>query len=736
MIAMVRQLHRTATVTIQTGAAKTHSRAAHAQFGAALALAVHVLLLAAVLGQIVFLASRHRVRVDLTSDQMYSLTESTRTLLGRLDKQLLVEAYFSPKEKLPVTLRDTRVVLDNFLDELVQLGKGRVAVQRFDPNSDKAIADKCQRIGVQPADLRGGTATSVSFDRHWQGLRLVYGGSKQKVIPQIGPQSSFQAEAAITPAIKEVLSAQKHKFGYMEWPATAIGQQQPGGIGWNVVRSAEDVAKRYEFQNVKDEDGALLADDLTTLLLFRPKDLTDRQKYVIDQFVLKGGTVVVFADAAEYAIGPNRMFTKMPLQLDAAGSQKRFQDQLLSYGIDWRQKVLADMSPEAFSPRDRIQGAQEYLAVPQQTMFGRSYAVAAYPYFFHAVAGDWSKIAEQVAQLKQGGQPNAAVAEQLKRQLQPGLPSDEFLFKTFKQFGRGPGFYWPTWVGLRQKLDQPDLPEGATGKVLLWSSPLVLAEEPPQNLDPIGRDMARINETFGKFVGKLEERKKSEPAQQAPLMVDVRGTFASFFAGGERPKRPSEIKEAEAKKAADDAAADGKAAKDGEKPADGADPLAAKPKDLIGPEAPKSPEEMDAEASKPAPEPEPLLRSAKPGRLVVIGDADFLRDDLVQGTYAEAGGPVSIFGRVFWAQLLDWLAEDKDLVALQSRVPVDRALKFVDTAVGTSADPRVAEQALANTTRWLRGLNIVLPGLLLTAFGLCVFFVRRAQKRAFLASLS
>lgn len=696
--------------------------------GSALAMALHVVLLAAVFGQIVYLASRHRLRFDLTSDGLYSLTDSTRLLLGKLDKQLLVEAYFSPKEKLPVALRDTRAVLDNFLDELVQLGGGRVVVQRFDPNEDKVIAERCQRIGVQPADLRGGTSTSVSFDRHWQGLRFVYGGGKQKVLPQLAPQSSFVAEAAITPAIKEVVTETKHKFGFMEWPAQAIGQQQPGGLGWNTLRTIDPVAKRFEFQNYKDEDGALLPADLQTLFLFRPKDLTDRQKYVLDQFVVKGGTLVVFADAAEYAIGPQRSFTKMPLQLDAAGSQKKFVDQLAHYGIDWRTKVLADMSQDAFMPRDRLQMPQEYLSMPVPSVMGTMYEVQQYPYFFHAVGGDWSRIADQLAK-DDKGQVDAALAEQYRKQFQPGLPSDEFLFKAFKQLGRGPGFYWPTWTGLRQKAGGVvDLPDGVQGKVLMWSSPAALAEEPPQNLDPLGQgDMPRRIEQRSKFLQKLTERFRSEPRQQAPLMVDVRGTFGSFFAGADRPKRPSEIKEEEAKKAAD-------AAKATDQPKDGAE-KPAEQKEQFGPEPPKP---DAAEAPKAPPEPDPVARGERSGRIVVIGDSDFVRDDFVRGDYRQAGGPWSIptSGPQFFVQMLDWLAEDRDLVELQSRAQTDRTLKFVEGQSAIAADARQTEQAVASTTRWLRALNIVVPAVLLSLFGLAVALSRRAQKRSFLESLN
>lgn len=699
------------------------------QHGQALTVVLHVVLLLCVLGQIVYLASRYRARVDLTSDQLWSSTDSTRTLIDKLDKRLVIEAYFSPKEKLPVLYRETRSVADNFLDEVVQLGKGKVVLQRFDPNADKAITDRANRIGIKPLQLSSSTSTSASVDLHWQGVRLVYGGGKQKVLGAFTPTSSFMAEAIVTPAIKEVATEQKRKFGYMEWPATAIGQQQPGGIGWNALRTNEGISKRYEFQNYKDEDGALLPDELDTLFLFRPKDLTDRQKYVFDQFVVRGGTLVVFADAAEYAIGPQRMFSKIPLSLDANGSKQQLLSQLLHYGIDWKPKVLADLFQRTFTARDPREPF-EYLAVPQLNNFGQQTLVGKpYPYFFHALAYDWRDAADDLARDDKTRQVDREAADSYRKRFGPGMPSDEFLFKAFKQLGRAPGFYWPTWVGLREKAGGvADLPEGVTGRVHLWSSPAMLAEDPPQSLNPLGTgaDPIARETTLRTFLMKLQERLRAEPRQQAPLMCEVKGRFTSFFTGQDRPLRPSEIKEAEAKKAADAAKVD-----DPNTPVD-----ESKPNPDEGPQ-PKGKATDDADGKPLAPEPVMLASGDKPGRIVMIGDSDFVRDDLVGGTYAQAGGPCSArLAQPFFLQLLDWLAEDKDLVELQSRSTTDRTLKFVDDTGATSSDPRLAEQKLRGKLAWLRGLNIVLPGALLVLLGLCVFTIRRAQKRAFLASLN
>jgi hypothetical protein len=141
------------------------------QSGLALSLTLHCVLLLLVLGQVVYLATRHRARIDATSDQLYSLTESTLRIVGGLEKRLVVEAYFSPKEELPADLRNTRVVLDNFLDELIQIGKGKVVVKRFNPIEDKALQDTCTRIGIKPIDTQSSTTTAVGVSRAYKSTR-------------------------------------------------------------------------------------------------------------------------------------------------------------------------------------------------------------------------------------------------------------------------------------------------------------------------------------------------------------------------------------------------------------------------------------------------------------------------------------------------------------------------------------------------------------------------------------
>lgn len=688
--------------------------------GAALPMFLHVLLVLLVLGQVVYLASRYRVRVDMTSDKLWTSTNSTRNLIEKLDEKLVVEAYFSPKDKLPVSMSATRDWADNFLDELLQLGKGRVVVQRFDPNSDKAIAETAVRLGIEPLNLRSQSATSLSVDQHWQGLRLLYGGGKQKVVKAFLPTSSFQAEAVVAPKIKEVMTAEKTRFGYMEWPARKRRGNRTSGVGWTQVRTHEGLKARYEFQNVKDEDGALLPDDLGTLFLFRPSDLDDRQRYVIDQFLMGGGTVVIFADAAEYRIDAKRTFAKVPMAIDKKGSATTFVEQLRHYGIEWKPRVVCDMQPEAATAP--LNAPWEYMAVPMRGQNGMNeFGGVQYPYFCHAMNVDWRDFAEQLAKDVTGA-VDQRLADQYRETLRHGMPADDFLFAAFKKNGnRGPGFYWPTWTGLRERAGGvTDLPDGVQGRVMLWSSPMALLEDPPFSLDPIGSNPQEWAPNIQKFLGNLNERLKAEALQQAPLMAEVKGTFSSFFAGRDRPKRPSQIEE---DKSNAKNAASGQDVEAGKKPAN--DP------------GEQGPQPAVEEAAEPVAQERAMrTESTAPGHVVIVGDATFLRDDVLT-EYKQIGGPYSgLKAMPFFAQMLDWLTGDEDLIELQTRVAADRTMKLVESSAEANADPRGAEQALRQKTSWLVWLNVIVPCLILSMFGVALWLLRRNQKRAFLASLN
>ena len=130
------------------------------------------------------------------------------------------------------------------------------------------------------------------------------------------------------------------------------------------------------------------------------------------------------------------------------------------------------------------------------------------------------------------------------------------------------------------------------------------------------------------------------------------------------------------------------------------------------------------------------MRFSDPEGDLVVVDGEFLWTfypsmDAKQVLRFAAKGAEGRFN--FFKNLLDWLCQERDLLALQNKRPTDRAMKF---AVRNEAQQETQDEfgrRVRNRQFLLRGLNLYGPALLLFLVGMAVFFRRRGQKRTFLA---
>jgi ABC-type uncharacterized transport system involved in gliding motility auxiliary subunit len=152
----------------------------------------------------------------------------------------------------------------------------------------------------------------------------------------------------------------------------------------------------------------------------------------------------------------------------------------------------------------------------------------------------------------------------------------------------------------------------------------------------------------------------------------------------------------------------------------------------VGPPAPPA----TADAAKPEEkDPEPVFKG-QPATLLVIGDSDFVRDDLITGEYQQQGGPTSRMGGVFFAQMLDWLAEDQDLLALRSKQVKPRVINFVErNPFAEEESPEAYAERVKATRETVRVVNVIVPPAILLVAGILVLIRRRTQKQTFLASV-
>src|SRR5436190_20797335 len=109
--------------------------------GGLVAAALIIVLLNFVLGAV-------RGRIDLTQGRLYTLSEGTRAVLGKLESPVKIRLYFSQSDiPLPIKAYGRRV--EDLLAEFRQAGRGKVAVEKLDPQPDSDAEDSANLEGVE-----------------------------------------------------------------------------------------------------------------------------------------------------------------------------------------------------------------------------------------------------------------------------------------------------------------------------------------------------------------------------------------------------------------------------------------------------------------------------------------------------------------------------------------------------------------------------------------------------------
>ncbi|HEX8109135.1 MAG TPA: Gldg family protein [Kofleriaceae bacterium] len=152
----------------------TWSRGPRGKTRRSAAMLAVALVAANAVGLDVWMAPIRRVRLDLTQDGAYSLSDSTRKILGGLDERLLIRGYFSEKshpklEPLVPQLRD-------LLEEYRIAGGNKVRVEFVDPtDSEDAKREAKERFGIDPTPLRFATQTEKTVVNAYFAIAIEYG---------------------------------------------------------------------------------------------------------------------------------------------------------------------------------------------------------------------------------------------------------------------------------------------------------------------------------------------------------------------------------------------------------------------------------------------------------------------------------------------------------------------------------------------------------------------------------
>jgi len=262
-----------------------------------------------------------RLRMDLTAEKLYTLSDGSKQVLGKLENDVVLKFYFSSSSaEMPMNLKTYANQVEDLLKEYEIAGKGHVSLEAYDPKPDSDSEEWAQRYGIEPQQ------TSMFGQPVYFGLVAVSGDHEQ-VIAGFNPRTEATLEYDVTRLITRVAWPEKPVLGVMS-SLSVLGEpqnpmmmmqrrrQQPDQ-GWTAFR---ELRKDYTVREIKTDAEEIDA-DVKALIVIHPKDLSDKTLFAIDQFVLRGGRLIVCVDPFSIADFEANQQQQNPMMMQMGGGQ-------------------------------------------------------------------------------------------------------------------------------------------------------------------------------------------------------------------------------------------------------------------------------------------------------------------------------------------------------------------------------------------------------------------------------
>ena len=263
-----------------------------------------VLVIAAVVA-LNLIAARLPKRMDLTADHVYTLSPASKDLVAKLPDVLQVKAFISNDLQPPFS-QSAQYVRD-LLDEYAHASKGKLKWEAIDPGEDSKLEEEATKMKV-PKMRRGRISNNkVEIGASYLGIALSYQGNVES-IPEVNATEGLEFE--IDKRVR-ILTQKKMKIAFATSEGELSTAQNPQGQGGGL-----SALKQYmDFYDAVPTDlkGKQIPDDVAALVIAGPKQpMSERAKFVVDQFLMKGKSVAFFVDGMTF---------ETPQQMQIPGQQ-------------------------------------------------------------------------------------------------------------------------------------------------------------------------------------------------------------------------------------------------------------------------------------------------------------------------------------------------------------------------------------------------------------------------------
>lgn len=236
-------------------------------------------------------AGLRRARLDLTEGRLYTLSAGSRSIAAKLPEPVRLTLYSSEGADIPAQIKTYSQRVREVLEEFAAASNGRITVEVVNPEPFSDAEDRAVQAGL------AGVPTGRGQDRIYFGLVGTNTTDRQEVLPFLRPDREEFLEYELTRMVYLLGEPARKAIGLMSWLPIEGGQPnpmtgQPGAPALQIVRQAREL---FDVRTIERE-ATSIPEDLQVLWIVHPKAMGEPTQYAIDQFVMRGGRVLLFVD--------------------------------------------------------------------------------------------------------------------------------------------------------------------------------------------------------------------------------------------------------------------------------------------------------------------------------------------------------------------------------------------------------------------------------------------------------
>ena len=286
------------------------------------AMIAEILVVAAVLALVNLLSLKFFARADLTEGRVFSVSESTKKVLGDLDDIVHIKVYFS--KKLPPYMASLKQEVRDILGEYQAYAGKNLIIDFEDPADSPETEQRVRSLGIPQVQMNIIEKDKAEVVNGYLGMAILY-GDRSEVLPVVSNAANLEYD--LTSAIIKVTMAEVKTVGFLKVdPEKNLSEVYESWM--------TELRNQYEVREVGVSDGSMVPGDINTLIVAGPREVQPWETYAIDQFIMRGGRVLFLVDEIGIIQG----------QLAGIRVETGIDSLLATYGVAVKPDLVVDRS--------------------------------------------------------------------------------------------------------------------------------------------------------------------------------------------------------------------------------------------------------------------------------------------------------------------------------------------------------------------------------------------------------